>query len=274
MNEKFSESPHRESLDEWEKDYSYLFEGEKIEREKDRAIMKLVFIRHGEKELTSDSETDLTYRGKFEAAILGTKRDAKDSVEINYSPTVRTAATGETANLSEKLQGKMQEEKLLSIEGVFSDEFREEMMDIKKEMLTENLSDLSSEDQEKIDQAASSKQLENYLSYGSDKPDEQTLSPEELATRIAEIINRYTESLSDKDKYKPNSINEVINVTHDVVVASFLAANIKNFTFDTPIRPGEGFEVIIKGPTEAEREIEMSLFFQGKEYPLKLDQLK
>jgi len=61
MNE--STFKRRLNKDEWSNDYGYLFEDKKLEREKDRAIIKLTFIRHGEKELSGDSETALTKRG-------------------------------------------------------------------------------------------------------------------------------------------------------------------------------------------------------------------
>jgi len=263
----------RQGLNEWSKDYGYLFEGKKLEREKDRAIIKLTFVRHGEKELTSGSETALTKRGIFEAALLGTKRDKKDTFSINYSPTDRTKLTGEIANLSEKLQGEIKEETLLSVKNDFSKEYLERLLNIKRKMLPDNVSQLSAEEARKIDEEAAILQMQEYFSYGANRPDQGTISPDEMAGKIGTIIRRYVDDLQDHQKYSPYSLHEVLNVTHDFVVASFLRKIIGDSS--DSIRPGEGFEVIIKGPkSDDPNSMEMVLVFREQEYKLDPKDLK
>ncbi|OGG87378.1 hypothetical protein A3B87_01410 [Candidatus Kuenenbacteria bacterium RIFCSPHIGHO2_02_FULL_39_13] len=264
MNE--STFKRRLNKDEWSNDYGYLFEGKKLEREKDRAIIKLTFIRHGEKELTNSSETALTRRGIFEAAVVGAKRDKKDTFSINYSPTDRTKLTGEIANLSEKLEGEMKEEALLGVKNVFSKEYLKQLLDIKRKMLPSDASILSSEEARRVDEEAARLQMQEYFSHGSAMPDEKTISPDEMAGKIETIIRRYVGDLQDTQKYALNSIHEVLNVTHDFVVASFLKKALGEY--GETIKPGEGFEVIIKSAKSENEDVELILFFRAKEYKL------
>ncbi|PIP29167.1 hypothetical protein COZ84_01600 [Candidatus Kuenenbacteria bacterium CG_4_8_14_3_um_filter_39_15] len=270
MNE--STFKRRLNKDEWSNGYGYLFEGKKLEREKDRAIIKLTFVRHGEKELTSGSETALTKRGIFEAAVLGTKRDEKDTFSINYSPTDRTKLTGEIANLSEKLHGEIKEEASLGVKNNFSKEYLEQLLDIKRKMLPEDISTITSDQKKEIDEQVTRQQLAEYLKHGTHRPDDETLSPAEMAEKIPTIIKKYESEINNRNKYESNSIHEVLNITHDIVIASFLNKYLPDYD-QTNIRPGEGFEIIIKGQGVGDDndKIGLTLVFRGKEYPLDIN---
>lgn len=265
---------YRTNISEWRRDYGYLFEGRKIEREKDRAILKLVFVRHGEKELSGEAETALTKRGIFQTAVLGAKRYEKDSISINYSPTLRTEVSAETTSLSDKINGAVKEEELLGYnvggKSAFSKEFVEKIMDIKKKMLPANYSELSPEEKKEIDEQAGSKQLAMYLGYDTEKPDEDTLSPRELAQQTAEVVKKYVEAVNSGDQYQVNSLHEIINFTHDFNISSFLKYTVPGYDPSIPIRPGEGFEVLIKSPKNDQGEPEISIYFKDKEYSLNL----
>ncbi|MFC1622560.1 hypothetical protein ACFL1Y_01010 [Patescibacteria group bacterium] len=265
----------------------------------------MTFVRHGQKELTSGSETGLTKKGFFQSAVVGAKREPKDSINIEHSPTLRTVDTGETIELSDKVVGDIKENDLLGHHGCFSKEFVKEILSVKKDLIKEKLEkkgllpvdfeskdsaeqedilnnltqQLTEKEKVEVEKIAAPKQLKKFVDYESEKPDKDTLSPKELAMRVKDIIDKYIEEIKDPNQYKPNSIHETIHVTHDFHISTFLYFVSEEYKKmidegkieenNPTIKPCEGFEVIIKGPSN-DKKTEISLFFRGKEYPLDL----
>ena len=263
----------RINKEKWQNDYDYLFEGKKIEKEKDKIIFKMRFVRHSEKQITSGSETNLTKRGIFQGAILGTKRGKADSLTINYSPTPRTQATAETAAISGNSKTTIKENSTLGIKNDLSQKYLEELMSIKRKIRKKYPVELSSKQKKELDIEVGNAQIDSYLAHKQNKPDKGTLSPEKMGSKIKKIIKEQIDDIKNGE-YENGSIHESLNITHDLVIASFLNQAIGNYG-EYAIKPGEGFEIIIKNKNagEAKDETELILFFRGKEYKLNYDEL-
>ncbi len=308
-----NKSETKRDYEDWEQDYGYILDRPEIEKDPNSSIIILSFVRHGEKGLSTGAETPLTNRGVFESALNITKRlelnnnkhDKVDSFNIEYSRSDRTAQGAEIGQLVKDNNIDMYENDNLYYENMFSEDFTKKILNIKKDIIKDNLIDkgispdilenilddkllklvhvnLSSTEQAAIDQQAGNLQLRKFLPYEDKKPDEGTSSPKEFASKLAKVVKSYVEEsldLENNNKYKPDSVHNVLSFTHDIHIASFLyflnEEYKNNFIEDSDnnvgIKFGEGFDVIVKNQTKDD--LELVINFRGKNFPVDIDNI-
>lgn len=236
-----------------------------------------VFMRHGEKELSTDTfETGLSEVGRRQSEEFGKARDKRSAVKSYSSETDRTEETGRLAIDSSPTEKKMRHviRKELAFDYDPDGEFAQTLMAMKKEMLGADYGDLGEDEKQRRMLSFNQAATDYYLSFGEERPDPETNSPVELAAKIAKRVDRYSRM---PDKLKSGSDVDLINATHDFPVASFLKETMirvdegeRRRGFESvaeiggPIKPTDHFEVTVRTDETGERT--MSLLFRGDEY--------
>jgi len=244
-----------------------------------------IFMRHGEKEMSSQSnpETSLTPEGREQSEQFGENLEERDAIKGFASDTDRTRETSGRAVASSPTENKMRHaiKKELAFkynpEGVLVNELQQ----LKTQILKEDFNEQAQDEKERRLQDYDTQITDRYLSFGSTKPDADTYSPEEAAAQMAKRANRY---LNMTAKLKSGSDIDLINVTHDFMVAAFLKEVIvrdeessHKTGFDSindiggPIQPTDSFEIRIS--TDDQGEPTTSLLFRDQEYGIDQDRL-
>ncbi len=131
---------------------------------------------------------------------------------------------------------------------------------------------------------SANKFLETYLAFGEKRPDKTTLSPKEMASRVAEVLLLQIRTIGRlKSGSKVNLADASHSPTLDVFIAEFLKEQIE----EDPINPqgeslvekmggtfkmAEGFEVHVK--TDEQGKLSADLSFRGKKYNVDVDELR
>jgi len=120
--------------------------------------------------------------------------------------------------------------------------------------------------------------LEWYLSFGKEKPDVDTMSPYEMASRVARNVLTHSKMT---ERYYNDSKIDLINGSHSPTLDVFIATTLKEEIEKDPINPegknitekmggrfktAEQFEVDTTIDNEGKKALEVK--FRGKEYDL------
>ena len=128
------------------------------------------------------------------------------------------------------------------------------------------------------------KPLETYLSFNEERPDQTTLSPKEMASRVGKVLYDQIRLIGRlKSGSKVNLADASHFPTLDVFVATFLKDKIEknpvNLEGKTlvekmggPSDIAEGFE--IKVNTDEQGKLTAEINFRGKEYEIDMSELK
>jgi broad specificity phosphatase PhoE len=259
-------------------------------------IIKVVLIRHGEKVITQKTVTTaLTEEGKEQARRFGDSRKGQ-YLKAYYSPTDRTEETARLiteASQTDNTGVPRKREDDLSFGFKKGGEFIRKVQQFRKDALVPEAEGLSPEEiEQKINQLkeesleefnkrlkkGADQHTEYYLKFGSKKPEEETGSPVEIASRLSKLLLHYIEL--SKRLYSGSEI-DLINVTHDVNVATFIVMVLRESLGQEDLSIGElggsieyteECEVIIH--RENDIEYSLKLMFRGKEYDISEDILK
>lgn len=181
-----------------------------------------IFLRHGEKVLSTDSShTGLTPEGMEMSAEFGRHLTKKDAVKPYASDTERTIDTVILAVNESPTEKKLS----LSIKDDLKAEYDEKgtfmasVLALKKLILGQDFVNLPPEEQERRLHDYYTQQQDLYLSYGNRRPDAKTQSPLETAAKIAQRVDIY---IRMADHLKSGSQVDLLNATHDWSIASFL----------------------------------------------------
>lgn len=209
--------------------------------------LRLIFIRHGEKDRTDRTFGRLTENGKEQLRqfALEELKDPDRNLVIYGTDVARTVQSGLAAK--EKAAAKVQVEpdylNGLSLNLNSQDPNRPSKMsdEFIKKALT-----MSSEEN-----------VQYLMSFGARRPDVGTLAPRELAAGIAQIISGYDKKI---DKMKSQSRTDVLMVSHDFVLGAFLqeAMEIMLDTGKVPMNFAEAFYVTIKVDNEGKHKVVFS----------------
>lgn len=217
-----------------------------------------VFMRHGERA----ENGKLTERGREQAKNIGESLETKDAIKAYISPLQRAIETAEevikAAQHKKKLKTRVRTELGLQ---AFSENF---------------LKQLQKMEAQRPDSAA-----EYYLSFGDKKPDEETVSPHEVAETMASVLEIYFRMT---DRLRSGSKVDLINITHQSLPEALLKEILvrqeggeKKIGFSTlveiggPLKLGEPMEFIIKADSQGNKTIH--LYFRGKIFDIDLDKL-
>lgn len=206
-----------------------------------------IFLRHGEKEFINDkANTGLTEEGRQMSSDFGSGLEEKDAIKSYASDTDRTIDTAtlvvNAAPTGHKLALKIKDE--LKVPFDEKGPFMSSLFAMKKEILGPEFNNLAPKDQQQRLNEFYTRQHDLYLNYGDKRPDESTLSPIEVASRLAERLDIY---IRMADRLKSGSKVDLINATHDWAIASFLKEVILRRDGEVVVR---GFQSIedIGGP--------------------------
>lgn len=241
---------------------------EDLEQEKGRNVkVSAIFERHGEKAKSeTTAETQLTETGKAEGAKFGKKLPKRSVVKGYSSDTERTIATANLAVENSPTEVKKPRIKIDRDLGFYYDKEGEFFKDVRN--AAEGASDLTE---------YRNLQADYYLKFGDKRPNPRTVSPVELAALMAKKVNTY---ISMADRLDSGSDVQLLNVTHDFNIASFLkeVMVLARKEDDEPVKfekiekigggigYNESFEVLTE--TDAQGNKTIKLIFRGKEYEL------
>jgi len=125
------------------------------------------------------------------------------------------------------------------------------------------------------------KPLEVYLNFGEKRPDPDTLSPKEMASRVAKVLFDQIRMIG---RLKPGSKVNLADASHTPVLDIFVLIAFKDQIEQDPINPegktlvekmggmfktADGFEV--KAKTDSEGNLSAKVFFRGKKYNIDLN---
>jgi broad specificity phosphatase PhoE len=253
----------------------------------ENVTVRAVFIRHGEKVITQQTVTTaLTDEGREQAKQFGETRDA-DFIKSYYSPTDRTEETARIISESSpaETKGVPRRQDELSFDFPKGGEFIQKVQQFRREALVPNAEEMTTDELErniielkaespeefnKRLKAGADKHTEYYLSFGSNKPEEGVSSPAEIASRVSKLLLHYIEV--SKRLYSGSNV-DLINVTHDVNVATFMVLVLRESQQDEDINIEdiggsveytEECEIIIQRKNK--EELSLKLLFRGKEY--------
>lgn len=193
--------------------------------------IRLIFARHGEKDMNDREKGLLTEKGKIEfREFAETELQDSDRTLVVYGTDIdRTVQSG--------------------LEAVANAESRVKVYPQPLSELSLNVGSVDSRRPQKFSRAFMNKMkglspgdnVSQYLTYHDQKPDEGTVSPRELASGIAKIIIDYHNKAK---RFKSDSKTDVLLVSHDFVLRSFLQ------------------EFLAMGLTEGKRNLDTAEFFE------------
>lgn len=229
------------------------------------------FIRHGEK---NSFDGGLTDKGVENAKEYGREfKPLRDGVKGFHSQIKRSKDTLENItqeiDVEKKYKSRQRNDLLLNDPDEML--WSEDSLRKYKELVNENTGD---------ENAA----LDWYLSYGEQRPDPNTVSPREVATRLANLVEKYVRMVS---KLKNGSSVDFVHVSHSGTIEPFLQQVIGNEIEQNPINPEgktflekmggminflEEFEVDIK--TNENDDVAVELTFRGHKFLISPEKLK
>ncbi len=239
-------------------------------------VIHIVFIRHGEKEHDpTNNNTPLTEKGIQQGREFGSSRQETDMIKSYVSPTKRTEDTGNaivSANNSKK--GVLRERDELAFPYEEGGQFDRKISQLKKEIIGDDPLKLTSKELNEKVMDASNGIINFYLDFDKDKPEDKTVrSPREIASKTSKLLLHY---LNMSKRLISNSEVDLINVTHDLNIVSFL-----KYFFEDQINTGEKFKIEDSGgpinfvegyEIKIERKnadnFEIKLSFRGQEYTI------
>lgn len=214
-----------------------------------------IFMRHGEKATSGE----LTEEGKNQAVKFGEKLENRDAIKGYSSPVQRVLETVNTvvenSPHDKKLNTRIRTEFAIP---VFSKEATKKYKDLEK--------------------LGSNEAAEWYLSFGSEKPDSGTVSPQEVAKSFAYIVQKYIDMT---DKLYSGSNIDLINGTHQALPEALLKEILvrkqderKIVGFEKlediggALKPTEDMEFFIKTDDKGNKEVK--LHFRSQIYDIDL----
>jgi hypothetical protein len=243
-----------------------------------------IFERHGEKKNEKGTgETGLTEKGRINSRKFGENLSARSAIKNYDSNTDRTIETGELAKTGSPTENKLKRRprEELAFHGS-KGEFYNQLISIRDELMGENPEKLPEIEFERRRKEAANKQMDYYFSFGDQRPDPSTYSSVETAATVASLVKKY---INMPSKLKNDSGVDLINSSHDLVLASFLkevmvrevgAKKIRGFDkikeIGGVIDYNETFEILVKTDRQGQKTVK--LIFRGQEYDLDLDRLE
>lgn len=241
-----------------EKEPQFIFPETQEKRFGNNVEVHVIFMRHGEK----GEGGALTEKGKKQATEFGVNLEKRDAIKGYSSPIQRAIETVEqvieSAPHDKKLNTRIRAE--ISIPPS-SEEFLKKFRELEKQA---------------PDAAA-----EWYLSFGAERPDDETLSPHEVAESFAYVIKRY---MRMADKLYSGSNIDLINATHQGLPEALLKEILIRKVGDKEVvgfeklediggalKFTEGVEFLIK--TDEQGNKKSTVIFRGKEYDVDMAKL-
>lgn len=247
--------------------------------------LRAIFIRHGEKEIsTTTAETGLLKKGRKESKKFGKRLEKRKAIKSYSSDTERTEETARLIVEASLTKKKMRQKVKKELSFCYSEDgdFIRKAMNIKKETLGKNFNNLSKEEKKKRVREAGRRQINYYLSFEDRRPDPGTYSPVETAANVARRVDMY---MRMPEKLPSGTDVDLINVSHDISLSAFLkevlvrdieGKQIRGFnTIDEiggPIEFNEGFEILIKTDNQGKKSVKMS--FRNQEYQIDTERLQ
>lgn len=217
-----------------------------------------IFMRHGEKAVSGE----LTEEGKNQAVRFGEELENKDAIKGYSSPVQRVLETVnkvvENSPHDKKLNTRIRTELAIP---AFSKEATQKYKDLEK--------------------LGPSEAADWYLSFGSEKPDSDTISPQDVAKTFAYIVQKYIDMT---DKLYSGSNIDLINGTHQALPEALLKEILIRKQDGTEIvgferlediggalKPTESMEFLISTNDSGTKEVK--LHFRGQVYDIDLSAL-
>lgn len=226
------------------------------------AEVRLIFIRHGEKDPKDRERGLLTEKGKqeFRDFVAKELNDPNRSLVCYGTEIARTIQSSMEALKSACANIK-----------VFPEPLDELDMHIGESMDKGRKSRFSRNFIETMKGMPQGHNVKQYLTYGDKRPDETTYSPREFAGGLAKIILGYDAKI---DKFKSGNKSDVLLVSHDFVLSTFIQEVLHEqfSTEHSTLRTAEFFEVVVK--TDEKGQHTMECVYNGKHFNLDLDMLK
>lgn len=243
-----------------------------------------IFVRHGDKDMSGQNpETALSEDGRHQSDEFGSALAQRTVIKSFSSNTDRTKETVGRAQAASPTQQKF----LLRLrdELRFHYDSTGVLMDAVKTLRAEILGDdfavLPKDEQQRRVREYERRFQNYYLSFGDQRPDPGTYSPVESASQIARRVDLY---IRMTDRLRSDTKADLLNGTHDVLVASFLKEviirerNGQRVTgFDTvediggPVDFTESFDVFTR--TDDVGVQSTTLFFRSQEYEIDMPRL-
>jgi len=272
MNEWPDKQPDPESGNEIREGY-----GKNVE-------VSAIFMRHGEKALSEETgETGLTEKGQEMSKDFGRKLIKKDAIKPYSSGTDRTIESVESAVNSSPTNHRLKLRIRDDLGIGYNPKapfFKNLFTQIRPGILGANFSMLSSAEQDELLQKYQTLQHDSYLAHRQ-RPDEGTQAPLELAAGIARRVKTY---IKMADRINSGSKVDLLNGTHDLVIAAFLkeviirtvdGKEVKGFSsvkeIGGPIGYNESFTVRILTDEHGEKEV--VLLFRDQEFKIDMERL-
>lgn len=167
-----------------------------------------------------------------------------------------------------------------------SENFYNKIIELTKQNLPSNYDELEDDEKQEAFEKAEDKALNWWLELDEEKLDEETPSPQEVATSVAKLVDRYAR-MSDK-LYSGSSV-DLLNVSHKGTLEPFLKEVLLRKIKDEEgsekivrgfneveeiggaLRPAESWDLSIKTDESGNKYIKLN--FRGQEYDLDMDRL-
>lgn len=238
------------------------------------------FIRHADREIHKTvSETPLTKKGvkrcvEFAETLNG------NVITGEFSPTERTEETLDTIIEHSPATVKIPPQENIFLKSRCSENFVHRIQQHFLEMHGGMLTPCPDTDVSAIESCATVAGIELYLSFGNDRPDEETPSPVETAAMVAAQI---AHAVNMADDLESGDIADCVFVSHDYLVAAFLkeillvkdktSGKKRKFGHLSEIGGGidflDGPEITVKNNANGKRTI--TLQFKGQKYDINTD---
>jgi broad specificity phosphatase PhoE len=218
--------------------------------------LRLIFIRHGEKDPNDKVGGRLTEYGKqqFEEFAERELSNPDRTLVVFGSDIVRTLQSGHSAFQKSKANFKSTPDPLNALS---RDPNR--------------VPKISDDFLKKIVSMSPNENVQHWMSYGDKRPDESTMSPREMAAGLAQLIVDYDKKI---DNIQSGSKTDVLAVSHDFILSSFLqeAFGIKPAQGDESVHTAEPFFMTIRTDDTGTHSLQFE--FRGKKYNIKIDELR
>src|SRR3989339_665562 len=224
--------------------------------------IRLIFMRHGEKDPINRENGLLTERGKeqfqeFAEEELG---DPNRTLVCYGTEIPRTAQSCLEALKTSGAQVKVYPEPLDELD-----------MRIGEQNQKDRKTRFSRAFLETMKGMPVGHNVRQYLGYGRQRPDPDTYSPQEFAGGVAKVILNYETKVG---RITSGKKTDVLLVSHDFVLSSFIQEVLgEKFTAEHPtLEPAGYFEVLIK--TDGQGQHSMEGVYQGRHFNFDPEVLK
>lgn len=218
-----------------------------------------VFVRHGEK----NESGELTDEGKKQAAEFGKTLESRDAIKGYSSPVQRVIETVEQI-----IENSPHDKKLKTR--------------IRTEIGTPPPSQEFNKKFRELEKQGPDDAVKWFLSFGTKKPDAETVSPHEVAESFAYILTKYFKMA---DKLYSGSNIDLVNGTHQGLPEALLKEVLKRKNDDGEELTGfdnleeiggalkftEGMEFLIKVDEWGDKKLTVN--FRGQEYGIDMAKL-